>query len=172
MDRCNHDGRRGCNDVPCQQGYMHMLLKALESRIEAEAPTCSLDCVLKPGLQLIVANNLEVSRTSSVTLFELLRRHQPDAARWTNFVGLRIEVDEVDEDDFRAIARSALACRACVLDDALGAKAAEKFAAGHFAPPPHRPPAQTAAPRTGIGGIFGTTQGAELGSDKSFDMFD
>jgi hypothetical protein len=78
----------------------------------------------------------------------------------------------MDEDDFRAIACSALAGRACVLDDALGAKAAEKFAAGHFAPPPPRPPThQTAAP-TGIGGILGTTQGAELGSDKSFDMFD
>jgi hypothetical protein len=84
MDQCNNDGHQGCNDVPCQQGYMHMLLKALESRIEAEAPTCSLDCVLKPGLQLIVANDLEVSRTSSITLFELLRRHQPDAAGRTS----------------------------------------------------------------------------------------
>ena len=79
------------------------LLEEIEAK--KQPPVVVDNSVLKPGLQLIVANNLEVSRCSSITCIELLRRHQPDATRWTNFVGLRLDVDE---DDFKAIARSAL----------------------------------------------------------------
>jgi hypothetical protein len=146
-----------------------------------------VDRLLKPGFRFIVANNLEVSISSSITSIDLLRRQLPDAARWTQLVGLHINVDE---DDFRAIARSALAGRACVLTDALGAKAAQKHfeatenaaldasaavaAAGHFAPlpPPPPPPAQTAAPTSHLGGSDGGSTVLDGGSDKSFDMFD
>ena len=79
------------------------MLELLEEIEAKKQPPMVVDnSVLKPGLQLIVANNLEVSRGSSITCIELLRRNQPDATRWT---GLRLDVDE---DDFKAIARSAL----------------------------------------------------------------
>ena len=55
--------------------------------------------------------------------------------------------------------------RACVLNDALGAKAAEKYAAGHSGPPFLAQ--QTAAAPTTQGNGDGCG-----GSDKSFDMFD
>jgi hypothetical protein len=117
-----------------------------------------LDSVLKPGIQVVIASNLEVSRISFVTNFELLRRHQPDPTGWSCIVGLGIDVNI---DDFRAIARSALAGRSCVLSDAFGAKAAEKYAEGHFVPIPSAEIAPR-PPQDGLGG----------GSDKSFDMFE
>jgi hypothetical protein len=70
----------------------------------------------------------------------------------------------VDTDDFRAIARSALAGRSCVLNDALGKKAAAKYAEGLFAPA-----LSTHAANTVHGGTEGGTDG---GSEKSFDMFE
>ena len=57
--------------------------------------------------------------------------------------------------------------RACVLNDALGAKAAEKYAAGHSGPPPPVAQQHTAAAPTTQGDGDGCG-----GSDKSFDMFD
>lgn len=79
---------------------------------------------LKPRVRVLVSNDLEVSDVSSITCVELLRRHSPDPNRWEHFLGIALEVDE---DDFRAIARSALAGRSCVLQDALGPKATATF---------------------------------------------
>lgn len=158
--RCGTHGdyMAACADANCLQKNMCKLLDEI-GKITTGSTT-SLDSVLKPGLQFMVANDLEVSRCSSITSVDLLRRHQPDATRWANLVGLKIEVDE---DDFRAIVRSALSGRACVLNDALGAKAAEKFAATQDVSGPGTSPtfgAQTAS---------ATPHG---GSEKSFDMFD
>ena len=146
-----------CNQPGCVKANITALLSevnAAKNHLKCDR----LDTVLKPGLQVVIANNLEVSRISFVTNFELLRRHQPDPTGWSCIVGLSIAVDT---DDFRAIARSALAGRSCVLSDAFGAKAAEKYAEGHFVP---IPPSAEIAPRAqdGLGG----------GSDKSFDMFE
>jgi hypothetical protein len=83
---------------------------------------------LKDGMRLTVSNNLEVSDVSSFTGLDLLRRHTSDANRWAHCVGIEIVVDE---DDFRAIARSALAGRSCVLNDALCPKATAAFETSH-----------------------------------------
>ena len=121
----------------------------------------SLPSLLKPGHKFTVANNLEISTGSSIFCVELLRRHQPDSTRWTNFFGLKLKLKN---DDFRAIARSALSGRARVLDDALGAKAARKFAIDY----PMPPKTPTTAHVEGA-----TLQGAECaGSDRSYDMFE
>ena len=153
---CSH-GYEQCHYHACINANITALLSednAAKNHLKCD----QLDTVLKPGLQVVIANNLEVSRISFVANFELLRRHQPDPTGWSCIVGLSIAVDT---DDFRAIARSALAGRSCVLSDAFGAKAAEKYAEGHFVP---IPPSAEIAPRAqdGLGG----------GSDKSFDMFE
>ena len=139
--------------TPCSPGY--------NSTYGYTSTYDSLPSLLKPGHKFTVANNLEISTGSSIFCVELLRRHQPDSTRWTNFFGLKLELKN---DDFRAIARSALSGRARVLDDALGAKAAGKFAIDY----PMPPKTPTTAHVEGA-----TLQGAECaGSDRSYDMFE
>ena len=90
--------------TPCSPGY--------NSTYGYTSTYDSLPSLLKPGHKFTVANNLEISTGSSIFCVELLRRHQPDSTRWTNFFGLKLELKN---DDFRAIARSALSGRARVL---------------------------------------------------------
>ena len=59
--------------------------------------------------------------------------------------------------------------RTCVLNDALGSKAAEKYAAGHSGPPRPPPPV---APRPAAAPATRDDGDGCGGSDKSFDMFD
>lgn len=126
QNKCAH-GRcmPECDIGACLRGNIRSLLDEIDKKCTGTT-SLVVDGVLNPGIRLTVANDLEVSRCSYMSTVELLRRHQPDGTLWTKIIGVEIEVDE---DDFRAIARSALHGRASVLNDALGAKAAEKFAA-------------------------------------------
>ena len=46
--------------------------------------------LLKRDFPLVISNDLEVSRASTISAVELLRRHQPDASKWLHFVGVDI----------------------------------------------------------------------------------
>lgn len=156
---------KGLNDVIHARCSVN--LAAFESMREEKIPTKqSLDRLLKPGFTFIIANDLEVSTSSSIAAIDILRRHLPSGSGsgWSHLVALQVDVST---DDFRAIARSALAGRACVLNDALGAKAAEKFASGHFAPPSSSSP--TAGPPP-LGKPANPVQDGGAGSDESYDI--
>ena len=94
------------------QALMHEMIEEEVDYHMKSAAECFLPFeMLKRGYRFIVANDLEVSVSSSITSIDLLRRHLPSGAAtisWSQLVGLWIEVDD---DDFRAIARSALSGR-------------------------------------------------------------
>lgn len=73
--------------------------------------------IMQQSSLFCVTNDLFVTRSSMICSFEHLRAYEPDATKWVGFVGVTISVST---DHVREIARSALACRPRVLDDALG----------------------------------------------------